>query len=128
MEFSSTNDGTARICGIDHLETSTLPAQEQQLASMWPICSRRSAPTAIPCANGVRTVTLCNDEAVRSGRPQIVEHYPEFGANDGTAYRISQSLILAYFSDAGRRRLNRDLCVEMSAGYEHGRSAAQTIV
>jgi hypothetical protein len=30
MEFSSTNYGTARICGIDHLETRTLPAEEQQ--------------------------------------------------------------------------------------------------
>ena len=34
MEFSGTNSGTARICGIDHLETSTLPAEEQQEASM----------------------------------------------------------------------------------------------
>ncbi len=34
MEFSSTNNGTARICEIGHLETSTLSAEEQQEASM----------------------------------------------------------------------------------------------
>ena len=34
MEFSSTNNGTARICEIGHLETSSLPAEEQQEASM----------------------------------------------------------------------------------------------
>ena len=73
MEFSSTNNGTARICEIASrparcLQRSSKGLHDGQSARGDPL------PTATPCANGLRTVTLCNDEAVRSGRPQIVEH------------------------------------------------------
>ena len=79
MEFSGTNSGTARICGIDHLETSTLPAEEQQEASMMGYLReaiRTDGDTLCNARDGVRTVALCKalEESARSGRPQVVAH------------------------------------------------------
>ncbi|MEE3259961.1 MAG: Gfo/Idh/MocA family oxidoreductase [Candidatus Latescibacterota bacterium] len=66
-------------CEIDHLETSALPAEEQQAASMMANlleAIRTDGDTLCNAHDGVRTVALCKalEEAARSGRPQIVEH------------------------------------------------------
>lgn len=66
-------------CEIDHLETSALPAEEQQAASMMANlleAIRTDGDTLCNARDGVRTVALCKalEEAARSGRPQVVAH------------------------------------------------------